>query len=118
CSEQKYILGGLPSSSSFDILTNPDMWILKELITVNPDLKTPVYIQICNAFIQNIQLGRLRRGARLPGSREVASMLGINRMTMVAAYDELQAQGWIQMIPRKGTFVKEDLPELHPRKIP
>lgn len=94
------------------------MWILKELITVNPDLKTPVYIQICNAFIQNIQLGRLRRGARLPGSREVASMLGINRMTMVAAYDELQAQGWIQMIPRKGTFVKEDLPELHPRRIP
>ncbi len=94
------------------------MWILKELITVNPDLKTPVYIQICNAFIQNIQLGRLRRGARLPGSREVASMLGINRMTMVAAYYELQAQGWIQMIPRKGTFVKEDLPELHPRRIP
>jgi len=93
------------------------MSILKELITINQHLNTPVYLQISNAFIQNIRLGRLRRGLRLPGSREVASLLNINRMTMVAAYDELQAQGWIQVKPRKGTFVKEDLPELNPKRI-
>jgi len=35
----------------------------------------------------------------------------------VAAYDELQAQGWIEMLARKGTFVKNDLPVLTPRRI-
>ncbi len=33
-------------------------------------------------------------------------MLGINRMTVVAAYQELEAQGWIEMLPKKGTFVR------------
>ncbi|MFZ6014388.1 MAG: PLP-dependent aminotransferase family protein, partial [Bacteroidota bacterium] len=40
-----------------------------------------------------------------------------HRKTMLAAYDELLAQGWIEMIPRKGTFVVQHLPEIKPVKI-
>jgi len=93
------------------------MQVLQEMIRIDPASDAPVYLQITNAFIHNIRLGRLRKGLKLPGSREVASLLNINRMTMVAAYDELQAQGWIEMLPRKGTFVKNDLPVLTPRRI-
>src|SRR5882672_6133242 len=93
------------------------MQLLEELIRIDPASDTPVYLQITNPFIHNIRLGRLRKGLKLPGSREVAALLNINRMTMVAAYDELQAQGWIEMLARKGTFVKSDLPVLAPRKI-
>ena len=93
------------------------MNILKQLIRINQTLDTPVYLQIANAFVQSIRSGRLRKGLKLPGSREVAALLNINRMTMVAAYNELEAQGWIEMVARKGTFITRDLPELHPKKI-
>lgn len=83
----------------------------KDLITIDSDSDQPVYLQIVNAFINNIRHGRLRKGLKLPGSRKMASMLNINRMTMVTAYDELEAQGWIETQPRKGTFVKPDLAE-------
>ena len=93
------------------------MQLLKELIRIDASSDTPIYLQITYAFIHNIRQGRLRKGLKLPGSREVALLLDINRMTMVAAYDELQAQGWIEMLPRKGTFIRHDLPVLTPRKI-
>ncbi|MES1160651.1 MAG: aminotransferase class I/II-fold pyridoxal phosphate-dependent enzyme, partial [Bacteroidota bacterium] len=93
------------------------MQLLEELITIDKQADTPIYLQITNAFIHGIRSGRLRKGLRLPGSREVAELLHINRMTMVAAYDELQAQGWIEMLPRKGTFIKKDLPILTPKNI-
>ena len=93
------------------------MELIKQLILIDNTSSIPVYLQISNAFIQNIRQGRLRKGLKLPGSREVAELLNINRMTVVAAYEELDAQGWIEMLPRKGTFIKVDLPLLSPKKI-
>lgn len=90
---------------------------LKELITIDKSSDTAVYLQIANAIMQHIRHGRIRRGLRMPGSRELAAMLGIHRKTMLAAFEELLAQGWIEMIPRKGTFVVQQLPEIKPRKI-
>ncbi|HYG18956.1 MAG TPA: PLP-dependent aminotransferase family protein [Ohtaekwangia sp.] len=82
------------------------MDILKTLLVVDKTSTIPVYLQIANAFIQKIHEGRFRKGLKLPGSREMAGLLKVNRMTAVAAYQELDAQGWIELIPRKGTFVK------------
>lgn len=93
------------------------MQLLKELIKIDAGAEMPIYLQITHAFIHNIRQGRLRKGLKLPGSREMAELLDINRMTMVAAFDELQAQGWIEMLPRKGTFIRHDLPVLTPRRI-
>jgi GntR family transcriptional regulator/MocR family aminotransferase len=90
---------------------------LNEWINIDHDSDTPVYLQIANAFIHNIMNGRLRKGLKLSGSRTIAGILRINRMTIVAAFDELEAQGWIQMIPRKGTFISNELPSLNPAKI-
>ena len=93
------------------------MKIITGLISLDKSSSTPVYLQVNNGFIQAIRRGSLRSGVRLPGTREVAAMLGVNRMTVVAAYEELEAQGWIEKHSRKGTFVKEDLPLLSPEKI-
>jgi GntR family transcriptional regulator/MocR family aminotransferase len=93
------------------------MELIKQLIVIDETSGIPVYLQISNAFIQNIRQGRLRKGLKLPGSREVAEMLHVNRMTVVAAFQELDAQGWIEMLPRKGTFIKANLPLLSPKKI-
>ncbi|MCW9705571.1 PLP-dependent aminotransferase family protein [Fodinibius salsisoli] len=88
---------------------------LKELITIDKTANTAVYLQISNAVIHHIRNGRLRKGVKLPGSRKLAKSLNIHRNTLLAAYDELEAQGWIEIVPRKGTFVARNLPDLQPR---
>jgi len=93
------------------------MVTLSELVVIDKSSDVPVYLQISNAMILNIRQGRLRRALKLPGSREMAATLGVHRKTILAALDELLAQGWLEMIPRKGTFVVNDLPEIKPKKI-
>lgn len=103
--------------SEVNIFIIPVMNSLQAFITIDKSSDTPVYLQITNAIIINIRQGRIRRGLKLPGSRELAGVLHIHRKTMLAAYDELMTQGWIEMIPRKGTFVVNDLPEIKPKRI-
>src|SRR5690606_6646128 len=93
------------------------MKLINGLFSLDKTSSTPLYLQVSNGFILAIRRGSLRSGVRLPGTREVAAMLEVNRMTVVAAYEELEAQGWIEKHSRKGTFVKEDLPLLSPEKI-
>ncbi|HZE83622.1 MAG TPA: PLP-dependent aminotransferase family protein [Puia sp.] len=90
---------------------------IKELIIIDKASRIPVYLQITYAIIQGIHQGKFRKGIRLPGTRLVADLLKINRMTVVAAFEELQLQGWIEMQPQKGTFVKVELPTLFPKKL-
>ncbi|MBS1603072.1 MAG: PLP-dependent aminotransferase family protein [Bacteroidetes bacterium] len=82
------------------------------LIVIDRSGDTAVYLQIANAIVHQIRTGVLRRGSRLPGTRELSALLGVNRNTIKAALDELQAQGWIEALPRKGIFVAPDLPEV------
>lgn len=82
------------------------------LITIDKSGDTAVYLQIANSIMHHIRMGVLRRGLQLPGSRELAVQLGVNRNTIKAALDELTAQGWIEALPRKGIFVSHDVPEI------
>ena len=92
----------------------PDMTSLKKLIQIDKNLPTPIYLQITNAIIYNIRRGILRRRFKIPGARELAADLNIHRKTLQNALDELMAQGWLEIIPRKGTFVVDNLPEINP----
>jgi GntR family transcriptional regulator/MocR family aminotransferase len=82
------------------------------LITIDKSGDTAVYLQIANALMHHIRMGVLRRGVQLPGTRDLAAQLGVNRNTIKAALDELAAQGWVETLPRKGIFVAHDLPEV------
>lgn len=85
-------------------------WTLHLKVTIERDARTAVYLQIANALISEIQRGRLPTGSVLPGSRELADVLEVNRKTIVNAYEELIAQGWLMANGTKGTFVSVDLP--------
>lgn len=61
-------------------------------------------------MINAIQRGVLVPGAMLPGSRTLAETLEVHRKTIIAAYNELDAQGWITLLPNKGTFVTSKPP--------
>ncbi|MDC3955529.1 PLP-dependent aminotransferase family protein [Polyangium jinanense] len=55
--------------------------------------------------------GRLRPGARLPSTRDLAEQLGVARGTVVAAFGQLAAEGYIVGRHGSGTFVSSDLPD-------
>lgn len=87
------------------------------LLRLDPDAATPLYVQLSQQLGQLIRAGTLAAGQRLPGSRLLASQLAINRLTVVAAYDDLLAQGWLSSRAGSGTFVADHLPEPSPQSI-
>jgi len=70
----------------------------------------PLFLRITRGVIEDIRRGRLKPGQRLPGTRAWANALDVNRNTVVAAVAELEAQGWVQSTPTRGTWVQEQLP--------
>ena len=90
------------------------MFPWKSVIKIIQPCHNPVYVQIANSIIGEIKQGRVQPGAKLPGSRALASLLEVHRKTVVAAYDELDAQGWIELKPSRGAFVNGTLPVRRP----
>lgn len=82
----------------------------KSIITFDSLSKRAQYLQLADSLIQEVIQGRIAAGLQLPGTRQMAEALGVNRKTVQSAYDELLAQGWTEIIPYKGTFIKEELP--------
>lgn len=82
------------------------------------DSLAPKFLQLVAAFIDEIRRGRLRPGDPLPGSRALAESLGVHRNTVLAALAELTAQGWLHVLPRRGTFVARDLPTVRKQAEP
>ncbi len=72
---------------------------------VDLESDVPVYRQIVEAIRGALVDGRLEPGRRLPPTRELARQLGVNRNTVVAAYDELAAEGLARGHTGRGTFL-------------
>jgi GntR family transcriptional regulator/MocR family aminotransferase len=85
-------------------------------IALDPSDTRPVFAQIADGIARAIRSGRLSPGDRLPGSRSLATGLEVHRNTVLAAYSELFAQGFIGGEPGRGTFVSTSLPELGGRR--
>ncbi|MEC4113819.1 MocR-like pyridoxine biosynthesis transcription factor PdxR [Myroides pelagicus] len=81
-------------------------------IELTSDSQKALYLQIADAIIEDIQMGRLQSGTALPGSRVLAKELGVNRNTIVEALNVLIAERWLESKERKGTFVASELPML------
>ena len=80
-------------------------------IALDPARELPIFLQLAGAIADDIRQGRLRPGDVLPGSRELAARLGVNRNTVVAGYDELAAEGLVRTRAGGGTFVAEPPPQ-------
>ena len=66
-----------------------------------------LYMQVVDALREQIDRGLLPPFTRLPSSRQLAKELQVNRITIVNAYAELEAEGLIQSHVGRGTFVAE-----------
>ncbi|MBB6270589.1 GntR family transcriptional regulator/MocR family aminotransferase [Pedobacter cryoconitis] len=77
----------------------------------------PVYLQLADALLSLIRNGQLRSGQKLPGSRDLANLLKINRITAAKAYEELQMQGWLESAIGRGTFVSTHVADHNPEML-
>ncbi len=66
-----------------------------------------LYLQVADQLRAKIEAGELPPNTRLPASRVLAKKLGVNRITIVNAYAELEAEGLVISRRGSGTFVAE-----------
>src|SRR5262249_39692413 len=76
----------------------------------------PLFLQLATAIADDIRCGRLKPGEPLPGSRELAELLGVNRNTIVAGYGEPAAEGLVSTRIRGGTVVRRPAPSFAARR--
>ncbi|MDF2831661.1 PLP-dependent aminotransferase family protein [Chryseobacterium indoltheticum] len=86
-------------------MNSPVEFPYESFILINRSSEISIYMQISNQLINAIQRGFLPFGIKLPGTRALSIILNVHRNTIVAAYEELFAQGWVESLPNKGTFV-------------
>lgn len=67
----------------------------------------PLQLQLCDAIVRGIAEGSLTAGDKLPSSRSLALWLGISRMTVSLAYDELCAKGLLVSRRGSGVYIAE-----------
>lgn len=72
---------------------------------------TPLFRQLYLQLRAAILARRLRPGTKLPSTRELAAQLGVSRSAVVAAYEQLLAEGYTSGRHGSGTYISPDLPE-------
>ncbi len=71
----------------------------------------PMYRQLYEQLRASILDGRLRPGAQLPSTRGLAEDLAVARNTVMGAYEQLLAEGYLEGETGSGTYVARTLPD-------
>ncbi|MGA8075644.1 MAG: PLP-dependent aminotransferase family protein [Candidatus Acidiferrales bacterium] len=72
---------------------------------------TPAYRWLYASLRAEILEGRLRSGARLPATRDLARQYRLSRGTIVSAFELLKSEGYLQGTIGSGTYVSKILPD-------
>lgn len=74
---------------------------------LDPRSPTPLYAQIAGTIRVAVAAGELESGQTLPSVRQLAVRLRVNPATVVQAYRDLEAEGFVEMRQGAGTFIKD-----------
>jgi len=67
----------------------------------------PLYLQIAESLLEQVESGQLQPGDRLPPERQLSAMLAVNRMTVRRALRVLQGRGLLVRQQGRGTFIAQ-----------
>jgi GntR family transcriptional regulator / MocR family aminotransferase len=81
------------------------------LVILERESQTPLYRQLYDSLRRAILKGQLAPGTRLQSSRDMAAELKVSRNTVVNAYEQLLAEGYLEGQVGSGTYVSRALPE-------
>ena len=73
--------------------------------------REPTYKWLYRVIREEILAGRLRPGARLPSTRDIASRYRVARATIVTTFDILKSEGYLHGSVGSGTFIADILPD-------
>lgn len=97
--------------------TEPTMTSWDLQLAIESASEEPLFLQIARSIADGVAVGRFRAGDPIPGSRTLSRTLGVHRNTVLAAYRELESEGWIVASRGRGTYLSEELPEVAPRRF-
>ena len=80
-------------------------------IEIDGSSSVPLYQQLYEGIRDAILRGSVAAGTRLPATRTLAADLGVSRNTVLIAFDQLLAEGYVEGKIGSGTYVSRDLPE-------
>ncbi len=80
-------------------------------ITLHPESDAPLYRQLFDQIAARIRNATFPPGFRLPPTRALAEQLSTHRNTVVRAYEDLEAAGFVHSSVGRGTFVAEQVEE-------
>ena len=80
-------------------------------VALDPTKKTPMYRQLYDWMRDAIVSGQLRPGQRVPSTRALAAELNISRLPVLSAFEQLHAEGYLQMLVGSGTIVSRSVPD-------
>src|SRR5687767_1202313 len=80
-------------------------------LSVDRLLRQPLQHQIVGQIRQFILSGRLQQGARMPSTRALAHELGVSRITVTLAYDQLSSEGYMEARRGSGMYVCSTIPD-------
>ncbi len=69
----------------------------------------PMYRQLYEYIKNEIIVGNLKGGEKLPSKRTLASHLKISTVTVETAYEQLATEGYIYSLPKKGFYAEKGL---------
>ncbi len=81
-----------------------EMW---SQLHLEPLASIPLYRQLFEQIRDKIVAGDLIGGSRIPATRELAGLIGLNRTTVSAAYELLEREGLIRSHVGRGSFVEK-----------
>lgn len=81
------------------------------LVRLDRRKSVPLATQLYGSLRMAIQSGQLARGFRLPSTRDLALQLSVSRTTVISAFDQLVAEGYLTSVVGQGTHVCLRLPE-------
>lgn len=81
------------------------------ILHIDPAAPQPLHQQLYQGLRDAILHGQLAAGARLPSTRELARALGLARNTVLNAYEQLLAEGYLEGRTGSGTYVNRVLPD-------
>lgn len=80
--------------------------------------KMPIYRQIAKYIENGITNGSFSAQNPLPSERKLAAEFRVNRSTIVAAYDELEANGFVERKKGSGTMISQDIWGMTKKQVP
>ena len=79
--------------------------MLYDYLQLNNKSATPLYQQLYEAVKEAVEMGRLKKGEKMPSIRKLSDDLKLSRTTIETAYQQLCVEGFIKSYPQKGYFV-------------